>query len=60
MLDHELQRKLEKVHIMESQLYRQGPLWPKDYKTMIFFAETLHQTTGEILEHIKREAKKKI
>lgn len=37
MLDHELQRKLEKVDIMESQLYRQGPLWPKDYKTMIFF-----------------------
>lgn len=60
MMDQRLQRKLEKVDILESQLYRQGPLWPSDYKSMIRFAEALHQTTGEILEHIKHEAEKKI
>lgn len=60
MLDRKLQRELEKVDILESQLYRQGPLGPQDYKSMIKFAKALHQTTGEILEHIKHEAEKEI
>ena len=44
MLDKDLQRKLEQVDIMESQLYRQSILSPDDYQDMLKYAEVLYQT----------------
>lgn len=57
MQDQQLQRKLEQVDIMESQIYMHEALTSDDYKDMLKFAEVLHQTTGEILKYIKHEAK---
>lgn len=57
MQDYRLNRKLEEVDIMESQIYMHEALTSDDYKDMLKFAEVLHQTTGEILKYIKHEAK---
>lgn len=59
MQDYRLNRKLEEVDIMESQIYMHEALTSDDYKDMLKFAEAMYQTSGEILEHIKNEAKKK-
>lgn len=60
MQDQQLQRKLEQVDIMESQIYGHRTIFPSDYRDMLKFAEVLYLTAGEILEHIKNEAKKEI
>lgn len=57
MQDQQLQRKLEQVDIMESQIYGHRTEIPSDYRDMLKFAEVLHQTTGEFLKYIKHEAK---
>lgn len=59
MQAQQLQRKLEQVDIMESQIYGHRTIVPSDYRDMLKFAEVMYQTSGEILEHIKNEAKKK-
>lgn len=56
MLDKDLQRKLEQVDIMESQLYRQSILSPDDYQDMLKYAEVLYQTAYEIKKYIKDKA----
>ena len=59
MQAQQLQRKSEPVDIMESQIYGHRTIVPSDYRDMLKFAEVMYQTSGEILEHIKNEAKKK-
>lgn len=52
-------KKIRASRYYGSQIYGHRTIVPSDYRDMLKFAEVMYQTSGEILEHIKNEAKKK-
>lgn len=55
-IDPKLRRKLEKVDIIRTRLYRHNALTPDDYKDMLKDADALYNTACEIVDYIQEES----
>lgn len=51
--DPKLRRKLEKVDILQTRLYKHNALTPDDYKDMLKDADALYNTACEIVDYIQ-------
>lgn len=54
--DPKLRRKLEKVDILQTRLYKHNALTPDDYKDMLKDANALYNTACEIVDCIQEES----
>ena len=55
-IDPKLRRKLEKVDILQTRLYKHNALTPDDYKDMLKDADALYNTACEIVDCIQEES----